>query len=116
MASPDVTVFVCVTCRGQEQEAVPRGRRLFEAVTGMAGAAVSVVPVECLAVCKRPCTVALSAPGKWSCVVGDLDPDRHAEDVLVAARSFSISVTGIIPWRERPLSFRKGVVARVPPV
>ena len=33
----------------------------------------SRAPVECLSVCKRPCTVALAAPGKWTYVVGDLD-------------------------------------------
>jgi predicted metal-binding protein len=49
-------------------------------------------------------------------VVGDLDPERHAEDVIAAARGFAASDTGIIPWRQRPLSFRKGVVARVPPL
>ena len=27
-----------------------------------------------------------------------------------------VSVGGIVPWKERPVSFRKGVVARVPPL
>ena len=72
--------------------------------------------VECLSVCKRPCTVALAAPGKWTYVVGDLDRESHLEDIVVAARRYAASADGIVPWRERPLSFRKGVVSRTPPL
>jgi predicted metal-binding protein len=114
-----VTVFVCVTCKAPDETA-PSGRQLFDAVSELArgGAAgpVTVTPVECLAVCKRPCTIALSGLGKWTCLVGDLDPERHAGDIVSAALAYAASDTGIIPWRQRPLSFRKGVVARVPPL
>jgi predicted metal-binding protein len=115
-----VTVFVCVTCRGQEGESERPGRMFFDAVTAALRAreacGVTVTPVECLAVCKRPCTVALAAPGKWTYVVGDLDHAAHADDVIAAALSFGAAADGIIPWRERPASFRKGVVSRVPPL
>jgi predicted metal-binding protein len=116
MSGADVTVFICVTCKTPDAE--PRGRLLFDAVSVIARAAeadaVTVTPVECLAVCKRPCIVALSGRGKWACVVGDLDHERHAGDVVAAALSYASSESGIIPWRQRPLSFRKGVVARIP--
>jgi predicted metal-binding protein len=75
-----------------------------------------VRPVECLSVCKRPCTVALAAPGKWTYVVGDLNLIDHIEDVAVAAEKYAASTDGIVPWRERPISVRKGVVARIPPL
>jgi len=118
-AAGGVTVFVCVTCEAPD-ESVPRGRRLFDAVAELARAGaeapITVTPVECLAVCKRPCTIALSGEGKWTCLVGDLDPEGHAGDIVSAALSYAASDTGIIPWRQRPLSFRKGVVARVPPL
>ena len=45
----------------------------------LAAEGVAVQPVECLSVCKRPCTVALAAPGKWTYVVGDLDRETHFE-------------------------------------
>ena len=73
-------------------------------------------PIECLSVCKRPCTVALAAPGKWTYVVGDLTREAHVEDIVIAARLYAASPDGIVPWRERPLSFRKGVVSRTPPL
>jgi predicted metal-binding protein len=116
--SPAVTVFVCVTCKAADDGPVPAGRGLYEAIVARLGAATTctVTPVACLAVCKRPCTVALAGPGKWTSIVGDLDPAVHADDVLLAAASHAATVDGIIPWRQRPLSFRKGVVARVPPL
>ena len=72
--------------------------------------------VDCLAVCKRPCTVALVAADKWTYLIGDLDPCSHVDEIVAAAKSFAASDNGIVPWRERPASFRKGVIARVPPI
>ena len=77
---------------------------------------IALKAVECLSVCKRPCTVALAAPGKWTYVVGDLDRNSHLEDIVVGARRYAASPEGIVPWRERPLCFRKGVVSRTPPL
>jgi predicted metal-binding protein len=113
--SPAATLLVCVTCKSA---AGPMGPGLFEALGERLAAepGIALKAVECLSVCKRPCTVALAAPGKWTYVVGDLDRDSHLEDILVAARRYAASREGIVPWRERPLSFRKGVVSRTPPL
>jgi len=108
------TLLVCVTCKSDEKEA---GKALFAALSERfheAGVALSAV--ECLAVCKRPCTVALAAPGKWTYVVGDLKPEAHVEDILAAAKAYAASKNGVVPWRERPAPFRKGVVSRTPPL
>jgi predicted metal-binding protein len=77
---------------------------------------IALRAVECLSVCKRPCTVALAAPAKWTYVVGDLTRENHLEDIVLAARRYAASADGIVPWRERPLSFRRGVVSRTPPL
>jgi len=117
---PGVTLFVCVTCKHPDREGVLPGRALYDAVEArLADAAaqdVALRSIACLSVCKRPCTVAMTAPGKWTYVVGDLDAQASADDVLDAARKFAATADGIIPWRERPLSFRKGVVSRTPPL
>jgi len=76
---------------------------------------VTVTPVECLAVCKRPCTVAVTAQEKWVYIIGDLDPAQHADEVVEAALAYQRSEDGIVPWKERPPTFRKSVVARLPP-
>jgi predicted metal-binding protein len=115
-----VTAFICISCRGKEGNLERPGRLLFDAVTarlrGRADCAVTVTPVECLSVCKRPCTVALAAAGKWTYVVGDLDHQDHVDDVIATAERYGATGDGIIPWRERPQSVRKGVVSRIPPL
>lgn len=117
------TLMVCVTCRRRPDGATEGpydepGRSLAETLADRLAAdeGVTVTPVECLSVCRRPCTVALAAPGKWTYVVGDLDADVHLDDIVKAARQYTVADDGVIPWRERPLPIRKGVVARVPPL
>src|SRR3979411_1126137 len=75
-----------------------------------------VTAVDCLAVCKRPCTVAFSGADKWTYLIGDLDPESHVDEIVSAAKSFAASENGIVPWRERPGSFRKGVSAAGTPL
>ena len=124
MNNSDVTLFICVSCNGVAKgpDGAPEkpGLLLLAAVgsclSGSPARELSVRPVECLSVCKRPCTVALAAKGKWTYVVGDLDHATDAGDVVAAALAFGASKDGIVPWRERPRSFRKGVVSRVPPL
>jgi predicted metal-binding protein len=113
--SATATLLVCVTCQSDEG---PMGSSLFEALGERLAADpdIALKAVECLSVCKRPCTVALAAQGKWTYVVGDLRRESHLEDIVAAARRYAASPEGIVPWRERPLSFRKGVVSRTPPL
>jgi predicted metal-binding protein len=118
MAGSYVTIFICVSCTVEGARSATPGRALFDAVSaaidGKDGCAVKAV--DCLAVCKRPCTVALSGEGKWTYVVGDLSPDTHADDIVAAAMSYGATSNGIIPWKERPQAFRKGVISRIPPL
>ena len=111
------TLYVCITCRAGEDRP---GQALFEALgvrlAAEVEAGICLRAVECLSVCKRPCTVALTARGKWTYVVGDLSLESHLDDIVAAARSFARSEDGIVPWRERPLPFRKGVISRTPPL
>jgi predicted metal-binding protein len=111
------TAFICVTCRGPGGDDDRPGRTLFDALrVRLCDPAVTITAVECLSVCKRPCTIALGAPGKWTYVIGDLDREAAVDDVLSMAVRYGETLDGIVPWRERPQSFRKGVVARIPPL
>jgi predicted metal-binding protein len=113
--SAATTLLVCVTCKS---EAGLMGPGLFDALSERLAAEpdVALKAVECLSVCKRPCTIALAAPGKWTYVIGDLTSDSHLEDIVLGARRYAVSPDGVVPWRERPLCFRKGVVSRTPPL
>jgi len=124
MSEPEATIFVCVSCRrvrtdaaeGFDLPGVALAATLEQRVCERGAAHLTVSPVECLAVCTRPCTVALCGAGKWTYLVGDLDPETHVEDVIEAAEAFARSETGIVPWKERPPTFRRGVISRVPPL
>lgn len=118
-AAASTTVLVCVTCRRAEDAAdAPRaGARLAEALDRAAATRddVRVVPVECLSVCKRPVTIGFAAEAKWTYVYGDFDADA-APAILDAAGLYAAASDGLIPWKSRPDAFKKGVVARIPPM
>ena len=102
------TLFVCVSCR-------EGGQRLFTAVKERVDD-LNVVPVECLSNCGRGCSAAVTASGKWTYVVGRLDPDLHVDDLLRFARSHAAHADGLPVWRERPEHVRKNTIARIPPM
>ena len=89
---------------------VPAGGNTKRAPPG-----VTVVPVECLSACSQGCSVALSAPGRWSYVYGRLS-DANAGDVVAGAAAYAAAPDGIVPWRSRPEIFRKQSLARIPPI
>jgi len=112
------TLFVCVTCRREGDPVEPRpGARLYAALKEREPAGdLEIVPVECLSNCTRSCTAAVTAPGKWTYVVGHLDPDQNADDMLAFARLHQASTEGLTVWRDRPVHIRKNTIARVPPL
>jgi predicted metal-binding protein len=123
MPDRQTSIHICITCRnaGDPQDMGERpGARLYRALREAAarhGAPVELVPVECLSVCKRPCTIGFSGAGKWTYVYGDFAPDEaSAEAILDAAMLYAATPDGLIPWRQRPDALKKGVVARIPPL
>lgn len=114
-----VTLHVCITCRAgqtlQEGEATPGARLHAAIVAGGVPEDVDVVPVECLSACSQGCSVALSAPGRWSYVYGRLS-EANAADVVAGAAAYAAAPDGIVPWRSRSEIFRKQSLARIPPI
>ena len=114
-----VTLHVCTTCRAGETVAEGRvvpGARLHAALTAIGEPdAVRVVPVECLSACTQGCSVALSGPGRWSYVYGRLT-ESDASEILSGAVAYASVSDGIVPWRQRPMIFRKQSLARIPPL
>jgi predicted metal-binding protein len=119
MAAPGVTVFVCVSCRDGDDADMRPGALLLEALRTRLNERnldIAVEPVECLAVCKRPATVAFAGGGKWTYVIGDLDRGVHVDELIDSAQSFAATDNGIVAWKDRPACFKKGVVSRTPPL
>ena len=112
-----MTLYVCTTCRVADAPLERPGARLHAALAAIADdPAITIEPVECLSVCKRACTVAFAAPGKWTYVYGDLPADSSAATLLDGARLYAKAKDGLIPWKLRPDPLKKGVVSRVPPL
>ncbi|AZV77390.1 DUF1636 domain-containing protein [Parasedimentitalea marina] len=116
----DVTLTVCTTCRRADvdPEATRPGSILLAALreTGLPEG-VKVRGVECLSACTRGCSMVLSGGDKrWTYVYGDLNPDEHVDDILAGAAAYAATDDGLVPWRARPVIFRKQSIARIPPV
>ncbi|MFC3639051.1 DUF1636 family protein [Camelimonas fluminis] len=118
-APPATTLSVCVTCRQRVNAApgyVEPGRPLLAALEQrLADSGIVVRGVQCFAVCNRPCTIALQAPGKWNQIIGDLTLAGDVDAIVDAALIYARTPDGIIPWAQTPMAFRRGGVARLPP-
>lgn len=113
-----VTVLVCASCRDESgSDAHPRaGTQLADDARAAArGSGIPVRTVECLGNCKRRLSAAILRDGAWSYVFGHLDVTSGA-DLVAGARLFATSTDGLIPWRGRPDSLKRGLVARIPPL
>ena len=111
-----VMVSVCIACKSADGSAV-LGPDLFDAMTAaLADSDVRVRPVQCLSVCKRPATAAVTSPDGYTFLFGDLQTDSGSAALLSFVASYQTSDYGLVPWRARAEVLRKGMVARVPPL
>ncbi|MFG1371651.1 DUF1636 family protein [Xanthobacter oligotrophicus] len=112
-----VTVFICTTCRSTGEGASPvDGAALAEAAAAaQLPEGVSVQGVRCLANCKRALSAAMVRRNGWTYVFGDLAAGA-APDLIAGAALLASSGDGLMPWRGRPDSLKRGMVARVPPL
>jgi predicted metal-binding protein len=116
--SGPVIVSVCTTCKTADGRAVV-GPEMFAAVKAAldtGDADVVVRPVQCLSVCKRPATVAVTSSDGYTFLFGDLQTESGTAALRSFVKSYLKSDYGLVPWRERAEVLRKGMVARVPPM
>ena len=112
-----VTIVVCATCRDVSgSDAHPRAGAILAQNTSVAAdGEVRVTSVECLGNCKRRLSAAILRENCWSYVFGDLSTES-GPDLVAGAKLFAGSTDGLIPWRGRPDSLKRGLVARIPPL
>ena len=115
--SAPIVISVCITCKTADGAAVV-GPDMFESVKAAIGSSdhVLVRPVQCLSVCKRPATVAVTSADGYTFLFGDLQTESGTAALVSFVKSYQNSGYGLVPWRERPDVLRKGMVARVPPM
>ena len=112
-----VVISICTTCKIQDATAEVVGPKLFAAVRDLVppGDGITVRAVQCLGVCKRPTTAAVSGPDRYTFVFADLQPADGATALRDFALSYARSDYGLVPWRERAQVLRRGMIARIPP-
>jgi predicted metal-binding protein len=115
--SGPIVVSVCVTCKTADGATVV-GPDMLESVKAAIGPSdhVQVRPVQCLSVCKRPATVAVTSADGYTFLFGDLQTESGTAALVSFVKSYRNSDYGLVPWRERADVLRKGMVARVPPM
>ncbi|MBO6716940.1 MAG: DUF1636 family protein [Rhizobiaceae bacterium] len=111
-----VTVVVCHSCRGPEgSDDYPRpGSRLADDTRRAAqGSQIHVRSVGCLGNCKRGMSAAMLRDGTWSYVFGWLT-EESGDDLIAGAELLASSEDGFMPFRARPESLKRGLIARIP--
>ncbi|MEK6745683.1 MAG: DUF1636 domain-containing protein [Pseudomonadota bacterium] len=109
-----VDLQVCVTCSDGGGQNV--GADFYTTLTEQVDSKkINLRSVECFSVCKRPCTVTVSQPGKWLYMIGDLNADKDIPDLLEYVRVYAQSANGRPPISERPEIVQKGTISRLPP-
>jgi predicted metal-binding protein len=117
-AVASTTIYVCITCRraGDPEDGVRPGLQLARATARAAeGSGVTVRQVRCLANCNRALSAAVRCDGAWTYVFGGLDAEADAAALIEGARLLARAEDGVMPWRGRPESLKRGLIARVPP-
>lgn len=117
-ADARVVISVCTTCKTQDTAAEVVGPALLNAlheVVARDDGDIAVRAVQCLGVCKRPTTAAVSGPDRYTFVFADLQPADGATALRNFALSYARSPYGLVPWRKRAQVLRRGMIARIPP-
>ena len=110
-------VLVCITCRAANDSTdLPDGMALAEATAVAASTSdISVQRIRCLGNCSRGLSAAIRCDNAWTYVFGGLEPARDGPSLVIGARLLALAADGIMPWRGRPESLKRGLIARVPP-
>ena len=88
---------------------------MHDAVAALLGdaPAIELRPVTCLSSCDNGCAAAISQPGKWTYLLGRLDPSL-APDLLAYAALYAAHRTGTVLPSRRPASLARMVLGRMP--
>jgi len=118
VTEPLPILHVCTTCRAGlplEPGQTAPGQYMHDAVSALLGStpAVELRPVTCLSSCSSGCAAAISQPGKWTYLLGHLDPTL-APDLLAYAALYAAHRTGTVLPSRRPASLARMVLGRMP--
>jgi len=104
-------IVVCSTCEGADGKDFAARLRAALAERGMD---FTVQDHACLSVCRRPLSLAFSAPGKATYLFGDIDPGCDLDDTLAFAALYAGRADGWIEDARGAGRLRFCLVGRVP--
>lgn len=78
-------------------------------------AGLRVVATPCIGNCAARCRVSLAGAGRWSWLIGGLDPDAPTGDLLDFAGHWLAAPDGFVGKDDRPKPLRPLLLGRVPP-
>ncbi|WP_165585518.1 DUF1636 domain-containing protein [Roseococcus sp. SYP-B2431] len=78
-------------------------------------AALRVVAAPCIGNCAARCRVSFAGPGRWSWLIGGLDPGAPTDGLLDFARRWLEAPDGFVGKDDRPKPIRPLLLGRVPP-
>ncbi|MBD2609650.1 DUF1636 domain-containing protein [Scytonema hofmannii FACHB-248] len=119
-------LFVCTTCssvwKDGKRVGESGGDKLFKQLQELhqdweLHEEFPIQPVECMSACDRACTISFVANGKCTYLFGDISPDLSTSEmanVLECATKYYNHTEGLLPWAERPVPLKKGILARIP--
>lgn len=121
---PVPTLSICMICRDGRESArgdVRGGARLAGAVCDLVarqGCDAHLRGVRCMSQCQRACVVSLTAPGAFTYVFGDLDPENsaHLQAILDLIPPYCDAPEGFLTRDARPEPLRAAILGRLPPL
>jgi predicted metal-binding protein len=120
MAVSTACLHVCITCRAGlalAEGETPAGALLHDEITRQLALrdhpSLTVQPVKCLSSCTRGAAACISMPGKWSYLLGDLNP-ALVPDLLDYCDRYVTSATGTVLPSKRAASLQGFILGRMP--
>jgi predicted metal-binding protein len=116
-------LHVCAPCThpDREKRGPVKAGELFasrlaaEVATRPELAELRVVAAPCIGNCAARCRLSFAGPGRWSWLIGGLDPDAPTDDLLEFARHWLEAPDGFVGKDDRPKPIRPLLLGRVPP-
>lgn len=120
--TPELEIYICGVCRPKNAEASDEGRpgrdlafNLQEELREQQlDQRFSLKMMQCMSVCKKPATICIVSPGKFTYTIGDLDPATATSDIITFAKFYAESEDGIPSFSDRPEAIKQGTIARTP--
>ncbi len=126
--NPQHCLFVCTTCGSKWENGrrvgTSEGEKLLQELqtlheTWELAAEFPIQAVGCMSACSRSCAISFAAAGKHTYLFGDIpvsDLTTPLGNILDCAASYYQHPTGNLPWSERPVPLKQGILAKIPPL